>query len=502
MFARMKRLFLLVLSLVVVSVALSCWAGWRYSQGESWQRRLDRFAVVEAATLLKSATGTSFAALPPQVMDTLRTRRAEVDALLQSRASFMQEYYSLRKELQYLPYALPLPGLAMALAVAGGAVALLGVLGIEFLRRASLRSRQALYRCFRMGSRLLPLLALGVSLPLIASALVMCAYEFMLVMNVPGENNGRLVQLLVLVALGLLLCGGVLIFRMTKALFGIFSARQPAIDGLPVERGDAPRIWELVEGVAAECALPMPEIILLGFREGFCVTKGARSQLAAFAGEGGQAQAEKQAVIIHLDVPAMLVLEKDELRAVVGHELGHVQGEDLEYREKFSACYHSAINAMQTLQENISEFFIDRIAFLPAGKLCEFFLEAFQQADMHWSRIREFAADDRGAQVSGNRFLALALARLYLYCDHLREVVERHFQAGEKTEILQTLRAELENFRPQALSVFLEQEQPHPLDSHPSLLLRLEHLQIKDLDGLEAEATAIRPGALLRELGV
>ena len=487
-----RRRLLPVLLVLVPSLLLIFWSGERLSTGAEILWDEARFALVEAAVHSNLPDGY---ALPDAVRTTLRERQAEVARLIAEtpRGRVIDEYNAGKSRHKLLPYMRPLAESALVLALIGLVCGAATLSALVIAGRISLGSRKALYTCFRWGSRLLPLALAGTFVPVLCAICCMGLYELgrCYLAAIPNfENVGVIVLSLLLM---LLLCAGLLVYRLIRHLQNAFHAEPSTPEGIAVSRGEAPELWELVDDVARLCGLPLPDTIVLGLGNSFFVTMGGSA--AGTATENG-------GIIVHLSMPFMVVLEKEELRFIVGHELAHIQGEDIEYRHRFSALYLAVEATGEALARDANWSWVQEFSFRPALYALNMFLETFHQADMHWSRNREFAADQKGALASGSQAAALALARIHLYDAFLCGVANEHTKAHSALGVLAALAGEAANFQPEPLAEYMQKEQPHPFDTHPSLSARLNNLAIQRLDDIERLARAVRPGFLLHELAL
>ena len=478
------RFLFLFLAVFAPPLALAALLGWQLSSMPDMSHVVARFPLVEAAIY----TGVKGYTLPPRVVETMRTRASEVQAVAASkpRLELNQEYRALER-LMIFRHAETIAQISMGLAASALGVGVCGLLFLSLAGRRSLRSREELYRWFSRGRRLLPLFMIGASLPLVLAMIGAAAVEMLSQFALEYAPPGVFVTL---VLFALVIIGFVLLRNILRFLRSIFAFAPDGFSGTELGRNNAPEVWALVEDVARRGAMPMPDKILMGFTDGFYV--------AARAEEPGTP------IILHLSVPLLLVLEKGELRAIIGHELAHIREGDLEYRLRFSSAYAAACHAAATLTTDMEEGVFERYALGAARLFAEFFLDTFHGADMHWSRIREAAADSVGAKISTARDAALSLTRSTIYGPAMFAFTASVRQRGGHVEggVLNGLLSLLATLEIPSLAALLQEEQPHPFDSHPCLEERLRNLDVAGDGALETEARSIRPGALLRELGL
>ena len=461
-----------------------------------WQMRglPERRFYEDTLPLLKAALydGVPDTHVPAATRRIASERSAEVRRLVESapRRQLIEEYARLERYavLRYVPWV---SFSALSLALLASATGALGMLFVSFAGKRSLRSRDALYLWFARGVRLLPLMLLGLSLPLILSLVGVGVSAVLRGYASPSGFSARDVCISIVVT-ALALVAGALTLKARLLLCRLQDGDPDAISGTTLSPEAAPMVWEMVEDVARKGGLPLPERIVMGFESGFHVTRGITRGAAD----------DMTRTTLYLYLPLMLVMGEDELRSVVAHELGHLRAADLEYRERFGAIYLSAHRAIRLL---VSEHSVDRYSiaiFAAAERLALFFLDAFHTADMHWSREREFAADSVAASVAGGDATALALVRSALYMPHIASLIEAFRWQGVGGDLIASLRERLSSVTPDALESVLESEQPHLFDTHPCLRERLAQLGAESGAGLGERAADVDPGALLLRLGL
>jgi Zn-dependent protease with chaperone function len=113
-------------------------------------------------------------------------------------------------------------------------------------------------------------------------------------------------------------------------------------------------------------------------------------------------------------------------------------------------------------------------------------MERFDHAVNHWSRVRELAADAAGAKLTGNIAIASALVRISAIDPLLQQSVSthvaratnpgaEHVRTGDLPgSVVQELAAQPLTLPEEEMAISL----PHPSDTHPSNLVRLQSLQV------------------------
>jgi len=379
-----------------------------------------------------------------------------------------------------------LPPVTIVCAALVLAISLLILLGSTALGWAGRQSREALERGFDFVRRALPPL-MGVQVIATAVGVVTAvAFEVAPLVELDNPSTGDLKLLLVaILVMGVSLWTAgkaVLNLRHTLALF----APDPLeIEGRAVSRDDAPGLWHWVDGVADRLGALRPDQIVVGLTRGFFVTSGPK--LLAPGGERFEGRT------LYLPLPYLPLLRRDEAEAIIGHELGHFTGGDTEYSLRFVPIYAGVNRSLAAMAlagrgPDGSDGFITR----PAVELGRFVMDRFDRAVMHWSRLREFAADEAGARITSPEAQARALLRVDAVDDRIAETLGAAFR-DPQTAPAELIAATLDRARAEGLadpSGLDETPQPHPTDTHPPRHQRLSALGVVPGPALLAEVTA------------
>lgn len=189
------------------------------------------------------------------------------------------------------------------------------------------------------------------------------------------------------------------------------------------------------------------------------------------------------------------ILDRDELAAVIGHELGHLKHRDVTWMLAISLLpmiiyylgqllYYSGIFGTFGGNRNAGSLFLLGIALLAVGFVLNLFVLAF-------SRFREYYADRHAVSLvrNGGRALQRALVKIVAYS---REVFARYGVSAEKFEFAKALfiqdpdaalkvrgRRDIDEM---IRSLMREQVRPEEklaevLSTHPNLKKRLKALE-------------------------
>lgn len=362
------------------------------------------------------------------------------------------------------------PAIEVAM-TAGIAATLFGLLGLALVHLAGLRamqSRDELMRVFALWRANLPLY-LGVMLVMqmvaIGALTVVRGYVVYATEHASrGEMKGNLA--LLLLALALVWSGLHTLWRLRGSLRAL-DVEPSQVLGRAVTPKEAPLLWRYVADMAGRVGAAVPAHIVVGVGDGFYVT----AQEIVLQPTGQRLSGET----MYLPLTYLAMLRRDEVDAIVAHELGHFAGDDTRYSLSFSPIYRGMGNSLEVMQGDDES---NQWGSIPAISFTAYLLQRFDHAVMHWSRIREFAADQTGARLAGAATVARALIRMTALNTAVRDVIagvaRRPDEAGH--DLIEMLRQALQAHGLARPDFSHEVNTAHPSDTHPPTLERLQAL--------------------------
>ncbi len=442
------RLFLLMIAIPVVAFAVAQGIIWKWEQ--SWQQGLaEKYPTVQA----EQRTAFTFWRLCTD------PAAAEFRAPFASSCSTVSGFAFMR-----------------ATAVATGAVGI-GWLGLIALAgRLARRSRILLLKLFRPGLYITNTVL--ICLIVIHGALAIAALYF-------GEGAllGR-VHVGIVLGIGV---GAVLgVVAMCRVSFSLVKAATTSVLGKRVSREEHPALWRVADDVARAVGVTPPDHIIVGLDPNFFVTEAHVRTL----------DGEQQGRTMFVSLPLCRIMTVEELRSVLGHELGHYKGQDTEFSTKFYPIYRGTYEGLRALYASGSEG-ASSLALLPGVAVLSFFLEAFAVAENGIGRERELAADRVGAGVAGAMITATALVKIHAFVPYwgaVHKAMAEVISEGKAYTNVSALFAESvrENVAAEALAGLDGRSLSHPTDSHPPLGLRLESLEVS-LPEVQVAALDVTP---------
>ncbi len=222
------------------------------------------------------------------------------------------------------------------------------------------------------------------------TAILMAAITglFMVCGQLLGGQNGMILALLFALAMNFFSY-----WFSDKLVLKMYKAQE-------VDARSAPRLYAMVQELAAKAELPMPRVYLIDEQAPNAFATGRNPQHAAVAATTG----------------IMRILSERELRGVMAHELAHVKHRDI-LISTISATMAGAISALANFAMIFggrdSEGRSNPIAAIAVAILAPMAAGLIQMAI---SRAREFEADKGGAEISGDpQALASALQKIQHY---------------------------------------------------------------------------------------
>jgi len=254
--------------------------------------------------------------------------------------------------------------------------------------------------------------------------------------------------------------------------------------GKILERSNHPQIWDFVETINKKVGGSIPDQIILGMEPNFFVTE---AKVICLDGEF-------KGKTLFISLPFCRVLTKNELAAIVGHEMGHFIGRDTKWSRRFYPIYRGSIETIHTLQYTISNHGLVQLAFLPAIFFMSIFIHAFEKTEKKISRERELNADKVGISVSSANSMATSLLKTHIYQqvwiftnNKMKEALENGKQIVNVANYFQSICDSIpHDFMKDEIG---KSSTTHPTDSHPPLTVRLNAIgvQLSDIYPLQQQ---------------
>lgn len=282
-------------------------------------------------------------------------------------------------------------------------------------------------------------------------------------------------------------------YALIRSAFAAMKDEPLIIQAVALNRTEHPAAFRLVDETAATLTADAPDHIIVGLEPTFFVTICD----VMLASEGGEVLRGRT---LFLSLSLMGVLSVDELRGVIGHELGHFRGDDLDYSLKFAPTYARLRRTIVNLDQSAGiAATVGRIPAMAALSTC---LLEFASAERAVGRARELLADQFGVQVTGARTYAIALVKSALVTSRWDEFTRLHVdllrQGHAMPQLSEAYALRCRTFlgtlnARAALEALTASVQMHPVDTHPQLLLRFTRLRfsLNEIDSTNLAQTEI-----------
>jgi Zn-dependent protease with chaperone function len=412
----------------------------------------------------RNALVAQFGPIPADSADALRL------VVLCKDPTFEQEFVAACRESRL--------SAAGRLAAVVGAVlsgALLAFIALTSL--ATKRDRRSLVRIFRPGLYLV-LVSLTVLMVLDGAVVVIAAYQ--------GESMVLgYVHPVIIFGVGLAVL--VAAFGVIQTVVAMGRRRPLEVDAVVLDRAGDARLFELVDDAAKAVGTSPPDQIIAGLEPNFFVTES----------DVKSASGTHHGRTLYVSVAACRIVDREELRSVIGHELGHFKGEDTVYSQRFFPIYHGATRSLGVLRATATGLATIPLA-APLLILGQFF-ESFAVAERKMSRDRELAADAVGAKLTSPETTASALVKLHAIVPDWIDTARSSIISLRDGVPMGNVSARFADraalgARASHFSDLLDERTPHPIDSHPPLKERLAALHVP-LTAVADQAAKLAPAS-------
>ncbi len=261
-------------------------------------------------------------------------------------------------------------------------------------------------------------------------------------------------------------------YAIARGLGGFFVRPKTYIAARPISFYEYPRLGLIVRDIAKQLNARMPDNVVIGLEPTFFATTAPVFTPYAKQPMRGET--------LHLSLPLMSHFSDGELRAVIGHELGHFTGGDTAYSMKFAPVYVGLAQASEVLAAPGRP--VTRFLSLPGKMLIDDLIYAFSVVERRIGRAREHRADQHGATVSSPEDIAYSLLKASLlgsmWNGQIQTMVDRGMKGRFSRNIVknfaESVRLDLDRARVAPLLQFaLGESIPHPIDTHPATEDRL-----------------------------
>lgn len=232
-----------------------------------------------------------------------------------------------------------------------------------------------------------------------------------------------------------------------------------------------PALWQSVGNIARAADAPMPAHIVAGIDDSFFV---AAIPIALRGGETLHGET------LYLSLGLMRILDVEELRAVIAHELAHFKARDAQWTVGFAPTFLALNDVVGRMDDRKNSWVA--VGMIPATLLITLFMSQFAVAERYHRRRRELEADRIRASIAGATALASALLRLVATHNVMRAlsraIAERKLDAKQAQNLSRFFAFWAADYLAKQdtaaiLAKLATARLPHPVDTHPRLRDRL-----------------------------
>ena len=261
------------------------------------------------------------------------------------------------------------------------------------------------------------------------------------------------------------------ILAIARGGFAMVHKARSFVVGQTLDRNDAPLFWKHIDEIADKLGALRPQHLIVGLDPNFFVSEANITCL----------DRRMSGRILYCSLSLCRILTKDEVTAIIGHELGHFKGFDTKYSKHFYPVYRGTQTSINALLSAGGEG-LRIVAILPALVVLTYFLESFSAAERRLSRARELAADQAGVEVTNVKIMASALVKVHAFTGNwalLQKAASNGLRNGKVfANISKTFASQCTlHASTSILSNIAETHTSHPTDTHPPLSTRLESLK-------------------------
>jgi len=259
--------------------------------------------------------------------------------------------------------------------------------------------------------------------------------------------------------------------------FKLMKKQTHSVMGIKLSNSEHPKLFSLIDDVATTLGAVAPNNVVVGLEPNFYVT----SANVKILGESKVLKGET----LYMSLPLARILTIDEIKGIIGHELGHFRGKDTHYSLKFSPIYSGLSHAITSIGNEENDG--GSIATLPAYVVLSYILDVFHKNISEINRDREFEADKAASEVAPSSALSSSLLKIGLYSSFwskLEEKVITRLMEGKVTKNLSQLFLSSVNYDvnkesiPKVIKQISSQTISHPTDSHPPTSSRISKLGV------------------------
>jgi Zn-dependent protease with chaperone function len=249
-------------------------------------------------------------------------------------------------------------------------------------------------------------------------------------------------------------------WHVLKAIF-VSPPAPSGVAAVRVAESDAAPLFARIRELCTRLGTEAPVNLLAGIDDNFFVTE------AGLTTSDGRVEGRS----LFVSLPLLRLLDREEADAVLAHEMGHFVGGDTAFTRRMGPRLAASVRYLAALRET----------GIPVYYFMQAYFSAFDLALLRTEREREYAADAIAARTVSGHALARALLKIAAYARYRTVVEHTLFDADKKHDQLSIAARIAEGFRAFVTGdgfarVMQHAATPHPFDTHPPMLARIERV--------------------------
>jgi Zn-dependent protease with chaperone function len=253
--------------------------------------------------------------------------------------------------------------------------------------------------------------------------------------------------------------GSALFVAMVLLLFKKYPIKSEEKTSELISPERAPKLWQLVNELALAIKTAPPQNILIGVSTAFYVTEAPVIYV----------DGTTSGRTLFLSEPMMRTLSLNDLKSIIGHELGHFKGADTQMTLEL-------VPVLIKLDKTLAELSAGGWVARPTFYAFNLFYVLFENSIGAFRREREFVADSVGALVTSTKIMSQALVKYIVMAETHEMAVDLQIRNRITFEQALTDHKNRQISDERFWENLSDKKAPHPFDSHPPLFQRVEKL--------------------------
>jgi len=271
---------------------------------------------------------------------------------------------------------------------------------------------------------------------------------------------------------------GLVAFEMIVVTFQSFGSAKARALGKKIDLEEHPKLRKFLNDLTKTTNSRLPDHVVVGFEPSIFVTDVDMTCV----------DGKLRGRTLFLSLPLCRLIRKDELSAVIGHELSHHLSEDQVVSKRFYPIYGGTLDGLDALDELLKTSRWKRVKLFALRFYLSYAVQCFAKAEKKLTRKRELGADAFGATNFGREAMASAIVKIHAFSGawaFAQEEMKKSLLDGKQiVNASEFFSAVISMPETGFFLASLEEARAyHPTDLHPTLVERLGalHFSLKDI---------------------